>query len=389
MATSPSLPLDRFAHFSQTRFYAGETIFTEGMSGNHFYLIKDGEVDLYLVREEKKVIVETLRAGQCFGIAIEEAGGKWTQNAAARSYCELYVVPASMLQQDLAAATPLVQNLFSALLQRLSSAQELIATRVNFQPEILLYANLLQLLGRTEADKKGASSQNTPPKQAAVALAELATYARALLGHSDLHIKKVLGRMLALHLVRISDEGSSGKQIVFSAKDIVQLARRTVENNADLGKEEFQYLNVTEFASLVDFDRNTILKKLSRSEFSDDLFAFRKSEIIRLLDTKGRKFFVDRKLKTPQEFSDIEDLEFADQKSLFASLAKFDPFDLAKALSDLGESPVRERVLASLSRARRDEVEHELSTPGQYDPIEVQRIRDKVVADVKETMLNK
>ncbi|MFN4104129.1 MAG: hypothetical protein ACK4GB_07560, partial [Tepidimonas sp.] len=64
------------------------------------------------------------------------------------------------------------------------------------------------------------------------------------------------------------------------------LAKRAVEGHADSGKQDFQYLNVEEFAELVDVGRDTLLNKLSRSEFADDIVAFRKSETMRLLDTR-------------------------------------------------------------------------------------------------------
>lgn len=379
---------DDYGDFTRARFYAGETIYTDGMSGNHFYLIKEGEVDIFLVREERKVTVETLGPGQCFGISLSDATARRNQNAAARTYCEVYVISADVLARDLAATPSLAQNLFASLLQRLAAAHEVVAARVNFLPDVLLYAHLLQLLGRTDADRgrSAAARIGDQPKQASVPLSDVVASARALFGHSDLHIKKVLSRLITMHLVRLSDESPGGKQIVFSPRDVVMLAKRAVEGHADGGKQDFQYLNVEEFADLVDVDRNTLLKKLARSEFADDIFAFRKSEIMRLLDTKGRKFFAERKIKSPAEFSDIEDLEFADQKSLFAALATVDPFDLAKALGGVESGSVKEKLLGSLSRSRREEVEHELSTLGSPDPVEAQRIRDRIIADVKERM---
>lgn len=389
MAFQPKpLNPDDYGDFTRARFYAGETIYTDGMSGNHFYLIKEGEVDIFLVRDERKVTVETLGPGQCFGISLGDANARRFQNAAARTFCEVYVIGADVLARDLGATPSLAQNLFASLLQRLAAAHEVVAARVNFLPDVLLYAHLLQLLGRTEADRirSVAARMVEPPKQASVPLSDVVASARALFGHSDVHIKKALSRLITLHLVRVSDDAPGGKQIIFSPRDVVMRAKRAVEGHVDSGKQDFQYLNVDEFAELVDVDRDTLLKKLVRSEFADDIFAFRKSEIIRLLDTKGRKYFAERRLKSPAEFSDIEDLEFADQKTLFAALATIDPFELAKALSGDVSPAVKEKMLGALSRVRRQEVEHELSDLNPPDTIEVQRIRGRIVPDVKRRM---
>lgn len=358
MAFQPNpLNPDDYGDFTRARFYAGETIYTDGMSGNHFYLIKEGEVDIFLVRDERKVTVETLGPGQCFGISLGDANARRFQNAAARTFCEVYVIGADVLARDLGATPSLAQNLFASLLQRLAAAHEVVAARMV-----------------------------EPPKQASVPLSDVVASARALFGHSDVHIKKALSRLITLHLVRVSDDAPGGKQIIFSPRDVVMLAKRAVEGHVDSGKQDFQYLNVDEFAELVDVDRDTLLKKLVRSEFADDIFAFRKSEIMRLLDTKGRKYFAERRLKSPAEFSDIEDLEFADQKTLFAALATIDPFELAKALSGDVSPAVKEKMLGALSRVRRQEVEHELSDLNPPDPIEVQRIRGRIVPDVKRRM---
>jgi flagellar motor switch protein FliG len=145
-------------------------------------------------------------------------------------------------------------------------------------------------------------------------------------------------------------------------------------------------MSLNEFAALVEVDRNIILRKLSAAEFSDDVFTFRRDEILRLLDTKGRRFFSERKIKPPSEFSEVADLEHADQKSIFAAVSKVDTFDLAKLLAVSGDGPVRSKILQSLSRRRREEVESDLKDIGTVDPVEVHHIGKGLVAEIKELM---
>jgi len=54
--------------FSQARAYTGDVLFTEKMAGTQVYIIKEGQVDLFLMREERRVVVESLTKGQCFGM---------------------------------------------------------------------------------------------------------------------------------------------------------------------------------------------------------------------------------------------------------------------------------------------------------------------------------
>jgi len=385
------MPVGPDEGFTQQRFYAGDVLYTEGMPGHHLYVIKEGAVDIYMVREEKRVVVETLGPGQCFGVPAQLAQGRRSNNAAARSYCELYLVGYDTLEEELADTPKFTRGLLRALVERLEVAHELIATRVNYQPEILVYAQLLHLLGIAEVGRprNDGRSGGGQPVLASPLLTEVFAQARGLLGHSDTHIRNSIGKLVRLHLVRVEDETGQGKRVMFSPRDIVAQARRITEDHEDTAKVSYEYVSVDEFAAMVDVDRSLLLKKLAGSEFSEDIFTFRKSEVVRLLNDKGKKFFADRKIKTPEEFSDVDDLAFADQKSLFDVVAKVDLYDLAKLLRSLDDEALRQKLLTCLSRSKREEVEQDMAGMGAVDPIEVLQTGKALVSAVREKMLAK
>ncbi len=381
--------LEEGVNFSQIRAYAGDVLFTEKMAGTQVYLIKEGQVDLYLMREERRVTVESLGKGQFFGMNSSLLNKGRTTNAAAATYSEFYVIDSASLDQYLKIAPKIVRAILSTFASRIAAFSELVATRVNYQPEILVYSQLLQLLGMAEiggrsADPRGKASQ---PMVASVVLTELFGHARAILGHSDPHIRLIVGKLLSLHLIRIEDESGSGKRVIFSPKGIVLQARKLSAAEKEQAKVDYEYVKVDEFAAMVDVDRSTLLAKLARNEFSEDIFTFRKSEILRLLDTKGKKFFSDRKIKSPEEFVDIEDLEFADQRSIVEVLSKVDSFDLAKALFKLEEGKAKEKILTSLPRMKREEVEADVLSLSDVDPIESSQQATLIVERVKGVML--
>lgn len=377
--------------FTQQRAFAGDILYTEGMPAHHLYVVKEGEVDLYLVREEKRVVIETLGPGQYFGVPAQLTRGRRSNNAAARSYCELYLIDFETLEQDLAHTPRLTGGLLRSMVERMELASELIAKRVNYQPEILVYAQLLHLLGIAEVgrprhDVRGGGGQ---PALASPLLTDVFTQARNLLGHSDAHIRNIIGKLVRLHLVRVEDATGNGKSVIFSPRDIVAQARRITEDNEDTGKVSYEYVSVDEFATMVDVDRSLLMRKLAGSEFSEDIFTFRKSEVVRLLNEKGKKFFADRKIKTPDQFTDVEDLAFADQKSLFDAVGRCDLYDLAKLLSSLEDEALRQKLLACLSRSKREEVEQDMAGMGAVDPVEVLQTGKALVAAVREKMLAK
>ena len=148
MPTESALQFTEEGQFSQVRAFAGEILYTEGMPAAHMYVIKDGEVDLYLVRDEKRIVVETLKRGDCFGFEPHLTQAIRVQSAAARTYCELFLIDRESVIDAIDGCSDLAIGLLGTLSDRLAVAQRLITTRVNYQSDLLIYAQLLHLLDR-------------------------------------------------------------------------------------------------------------------------------------------------------------------------------------------------------------------------------------------------
>lgn len=382
------LPLDENLPATQLRAYAGDVLYTEGMPSSHLYVIKEGEVDLYMVREEKRVVIDTLTRGHVFGATPQLLNGRRTDNAVAKSYCEFYLVDAESLASVLDDTPKLLRGILKTLAMRASRASEVIASRVNFQPEIVTYAQLLSLIGAAQVPlqaRKADARAAAQPVIARPALAAVFAQARQLFGHSDVHIRHILGKLLMLHLIQLDEDRDGAKCVVFSPGEIVAKARKAGEADPDNGKLEYEYISVDDFAAMVDLDRNRVLQKLARNELSEDLFTFRKSEVVRLLDEKGKKFFQERRVKAPEEFCDISDIEFADASSIQAVLSRIDSYDLGKLLHLVEEDAVRDRILGNLPRTKRAEIESEKFD--RVDEIEVRLIGEGIIKAIQEKML--
>ena len=383
--------------FSQVRAFAGDVLYREGMPAPHLYVVKEGEVDLFLVRDEKRTVIETLRPGQCFGFEAQRANPVREHNAAARTYCELYLIDNPSAVEAIRASHDLVQDLLECLSERLAAAHELIARRVNYQPDLLIYAQLLQLMGQAEigaaspvrraAGPRGVAANETP--LARPLLQDVFKHAHVLFGHSDRHIRSVIGKLVGLHLVRVDDERGTGKQLVFNPRDLMAQVRKVVAGDVDDDKLTYEYVSLDEFAAIVEVDRGVLLKKLSGGEFADDVFTFRRSEIMRLLDEKGRRYFAERKGKLPSEFGEVGDIEFADLRSIAVAVSRMDSFDLAKVIAALGDGDAKDRLLAALPTRRREDVEHDLKDLRAVDPVEADLLGKQLIQQVKAAMLQR
>lgn len=375
---------------SQLRAYAGDNLYTEGMTGDHMYVIKDGEVELFLVREEKRVVVATLGKGECFGMMPQLLHSRRTVNAVAKTYCEFFVIDSYQLQSQLDKVPPLVAKILNSMAQRITVADKVIATRVNYQPEYLVYAQLLHLIGLVDVGgRKSVAQAGTNAANQIVAsppLSQVVAFARNMLGHSDPHIRHVLSNLMSLHLITIEAEKGDTKYVTFNPVDIVTRVRKMAGNHRDHGKLDFEYIGVEEFATLVEADRSVLLNKLARGEFADDLFTFRKSEVMNLLNTKGRKYFVEKKIKKPEEFTEITDIEFADQRSIFDVLSHYDVYDLAKVYKVVTDEGARNKILSGLPKSKREEVVEESESFNNLDPIEAAQLGQHIIDKIKERM---
>ncbi|MGS0757020.1 cyclic nucleotide-binding domain-containing protein, partial [Roseateles sp. GG27B] len=124
-----SMPIDEDSAYTQQRAYAGDVIYTEAMACTHMYVIKEGEVDIYMIREEKRVVVKSLGRGQCFGMTPRLLNCKRTSNAAARTYCELYLIENEKIDAELKATPKLMLGILRTLAEQSNLAGEVIATR--------------------------------------------------------------------------------------------------------------------------------------------------------------------------------------------------------------------------------------------------------------------
>jgi flagellar motor switch protein FliG len=70
-------------------------------------------------------------------------------------------------------------------------------------------------------------------------------------------------------------------------------------------------------------------------------------------------------------------------------LAPFDAFDLAKVISKMDQGKAKEKMMSCLPRAKREEIESEMDSLKNTDPIEVIQIGQLIISNVKEKMLRR
>jgi CRP-like cAMP-binding protein len=385
----------------------GEVIYSEGFASDGLvYVIADGKVEISAVCDDSKVVLGTLSKGEFFGEAALLPGEPRGNTARALSFCQLTVVQASLIEQELERTSPLLRHMVRTLIRRVKKRDDLLATytHADFLPGVLSYAHVLALMaGGAESggDRWDGNGRRGRGEEVSVPLSEVVKKCRAIAGHSRLHVMAMLKRMEKLNLVTLEggraehlagaasrlasqDSASSRQQVTFDPTRITERAQQVADRELDVAlASELELIDLDDLEALIGVEKSVILNKLSHAEIAEDVFAFRKTRVLDYVEEKGVSYFSRRNARPGGEITSIDDLAFVDQRTLFEAVSAFDTYDLAKLLASLGGQPVAERLLSVMTETRKNEVSWVMRRDIKIDPIEVGEIEQRFVETVK------
>src|SRR6266478_316754 len=141
MPTDPSI-LREVAHLSELgegeraalaeridlmKFSAGQTIFNYGDPGTALYIIRSGEVEIYIKNDQgEKIVLETSKPGDIFGEVSLIDNGPRTAWVTAISNVELFRLDRAHFEDYLRQHTPAALNLLSVIAKRLRRSDDVI-----------------------------------------------------------------------------------------------------------------------------------------------------------------------------------------------------------------------------------------------------------------------
>ncbi|WP_176046109.1 cyclic nucleotide-binding domain-containing protein [Burkholderia sp. BCC1644] len=383
----------------------GEIIYSEGFAGEPvIFLITDGKVELSTRCDDKRVIVATLGRGEFFGESALLAAEPRAHTAKALSFCQLTVVPAGMLDDEIERVSALLRHIVRTMIRRVKRKDDQLATytHADFMPGVLSYAHLLALMANADARETSDSWARRPMQahaaETSVPLAEVIRKCRAIAGHSRPHVLAMLRRMEKLNLVSIEAAqadaaggatdyaaSSDARQVVtFDAARVIDRAQQVADHDLDLSiNSELELIELADLESLIGVDKTLLLNKLSNGEIADEVFAFRKSKVLSYVEQKGVAYFSRRNGRRGGDVRALEDLVWVDQRTLFDVISAFDTYDLAKLIANLDDRAVADKLFSVMTEARRNEVSWVMRREIKLDPIEVEEIEQRVLDAVR------
>ncbi|MBR8124892.1 cyclic nucleotide-binding domain-containing protein [Burkholderia multivorans] len=383
----------------------GEIIYAEGYAGEPvIFLIADGKVELSTRCDDRRVVLATLGRGEFFGEAALLAVEPRAHTAKALSFCQLTVVPTSVLDEEIERVSALLRHIVRTSIRRVKRKDDQLATytHADFMPGVLSYAHVLGLMGDGTARETGDTWARRPlhvqAELASVPLVDVIRKCRAIAGHSRPHVMAMLRRMEKLNLVTIEaasveaggvalehSASADARQVVtFDAARIVDRAQQVADHDLDLSiNSELELIELADLESLIGVDRKLLLNKLAHGEIADDVFAFRKSKVLSFVERKGVEYFSRRDARRSADVRALEDLVWVDQRTLFEIVSAFDTYDLAKLIANVDDRAVADRLFSVMTEVRRNEVSWVMRRDLKVDPVEVDDIERRLLDAVR------
>ena len=383
----------------------GEVIYSEGFAGDAvIYVIADGKVEISTHCDEKKIILATLGKGEFFGEAAVLPSEPRAHTAKALSFCQLTVIAANVVEEELERVSPLLRHIVRTMIRRVKKKDDVLATytHADFLPGVLSYAHLLALMaGAENADRPDGRMRRAQGEEFSVPLPEVIKKCNAIAGHSRPHVMAMLKRMEKLNLVTLepgrsdhlsntsarysAHDGATSRQLVtFDPVRITERAQQVADHDLDISiSSELELIELADLEALIGVEKKLILNKLSHAEIAEDIFAFRKTKVLNYVEEKGVKYFSRRNSRGPGDLKSLDDLEFVDQRTLFEAVSAFDTYDLAKLLSAVTNQPIAERLLSVMTEARKKEVSWVMRRDIKIDPLEIAEIEQRFLETVR------
>ncbi|MBR8272576.1 cyclic nucleotide-binding domain-containing protein [Burkholderia cenocepacia] len=383
----------------------GEIIYSEGFAGEPvLFLITDGKVELSTRCDDKRVIVATLGRGEFFGESALLAAEPRAHTAKALSFCQLTVVPAGVLDEEIERVSALLRHIVRTMIRRVKRKDDQLATytHADFMPGVLSYAHVLSLMAGADAREAGDTwarrAMQAHAAETSVPLAEVIRKCRAIAGHSRPHVLAMLRRMEKLNLVTIEaaqGDGTGGasdyatssdaRQVVtFDAARVIDRAQQVADHDLDVSiNSELELIELADLESLIGVDKTLLLNKLSNGEIAEEVFAFRKSKVLNYVEQKGVAYFSRRNGRRGDDVRALEDLVWIDQRTLFDVISAFDTYDLAKLIANLDDRAVADKLFSVMTEARRNEVSWVMRRELKLDPVEIEDIEQRVLEAVR------
>lgn len=363
------------------KFFKGELIFTEGSPGHQVHFIRAGKVELSIERDGRRIVLDTRRAGDCFGVVAAILKTERTVTAIATEFTETFSVSHTVVEALLRQNDALLTSMVRSLAEQSRRTLLDLGRRDPVVNPIDSAACALDLMARAAMPKNAVSSAKAQSQTVALAHQEVVQTLGTITGMVKSSVFALLEQMAGLNLVAID----SARQVHVRPGEILVMAKKLSAGHGDTLfaglRAEAELMDLDEMSDMLGVECALIQDKLVRGELPQALWAFRKSQTLRLVHEKGREFFTRPAARTPGG-GGLGDLMGVDRDTLGRALSRMD-IDRLAALLKAQRQDLQELMLGALSKRLRTAVVETMAEIRDLDAAELLALEHDAIARIE------
>jgi CRP-like cAMP-binding protein len=384
-------PFDDEAGSRTKIFHKGSLLVREGQSSDGAYIIKQGRVAVFRVRQNKRIGLGERGPGDMVGELALLTDEPHTASVEALEYTEALVLDRNLLRTLLVRSPRPVQIITGYLVERARTLSACITERPTGTP-FLSVCRVVALAWRA-----GVASG-----QAELSYAELSSTIKDILLISQLEIDAIFEQLQKLHLVHLTSvkgtftrtdpllgEPRTGTAFVKDrlvrlpdADKFLQVAKNVAREYRD--REDFgvdlEFCDLADFAREAQSTPDIIYKKIGYREIPEELFFFHKAAAKAYIERMGREFFAQasRPRLTAADLARVDDLVAVDNASLQEVFSELGFHKVAVLVAMAGQA-ARDKIMKNLSRKIAAVVKEEAVSLADCDEAEAADVERELI----------
>jgi hypothetical protein len=379
-------------------FSRGEVIFKSGAVGNSAYAVKQGQVEISIESDGKRIVLDKIGPGGGFGETTAILGGRRTAQAVALEHTQAFVIEGSHLSALIKKSNPIVRAIMTSLIKRVKKLNKYALNGSKVVPDMVAVTHILKM--KIDAvvavgaggGKGGSRGRGGADQGLSISYKESVNDITNILGLLTHQVEAILEQMTKFNLLKLEGGKGDGAMITFASANIqetvAQLSPELI-NSINVGlQQEYDLIELTPLAQMLGVDKDKMYKKMAQGELPESLFVFKKAVALRLVEEKGKAFFEKRRIKKPEDFDDITDIEFVDKDTLQKVFNQIDPYSVAKLLKGV-DALIEKKIVSCFSSRKRDVIDQTARNIDEVDDVEVAQITEEVIQKIQEIKLNK
>jgi hypothetical protein len=338
---------------------AGQVIFKEGDDASVAYIIIKGKIEISIQPNDKKIVLDTIGSGSCFGEMAPIVGGKRSATAITATEVKLCLLDAKTLEGIVSNSSPILRSIISTLINRVKKMNETTiaapaVTSASSSPTITQdpIPQLGKLLDLMISATHPVMDERTQKWH--LSYTEFFNSAIEITGLEPTVITRTLEYMAKSNIFTIDTKSDVTPLLLLdpkvNIKERINLITRS-EGKAvtTIQDNEFELVTMEQLADLLTISKNVLYKKMLYGQFPESMFMFFRKNALDLFKKSGLNFFERYQVLPLRKVTTFAHLEFIERDKLIKVLNKLKTQDIATIVAYLNPTQ-RDMFLSYVSK---------------------------------------